>query len=123
MCGSTECRGIISGKTQRSNGNPVKTASIKSTKGVGRPPKGSKSAARLRKLKERQKDCENQETVPKKRPMSHRERCFAQKQGLFLLRNINKVRYMRNTKVTGRCSGRPSNRTIANVSKTGEKNV
>lgn len=51
-CGSTGCRGIMGGKTQRLNGQ-VKTKST-SSRPVGRPPKDKrKSKHRLKKLKEK----------------------------------------------------------------------
>ena len=37
---------------------------------------------------------QQQQPTPVK-PMSHRERCFAQKHQIFLLRNIDKVRNMK----------------------------
>ena len=42
-------------------------------------------------------DTPKQGTTPVK-PLSHRERCFVQRQAIFLLRNITKVRRMRQTK-------------------------
>ena len=50
------------------------------------------------------------------KPMSHRERCFAQKHAIFLLRNIDKVRNIRQKGPGGETPDTP-------VSKEGKSDV
>ena len=59
--------------------------------------KATKMSAKTKRLKEKQKQEKEEKQVI--RPMSHRERCYAQKHGLFLLRNITKVRGSRQDKL------------------------
>ncbi|KAK6179037.1 hypothetical protein SNE40_011484 [Patella caerulea] len=92
-CGSDICRGVIGGKTQRNNQIRDKTTP---SRPVGRPPKDKrKSKLKLKKFKEKIKSQENNsaskpctQTVIK--PMSNRERTYAIKHGVFLVRNIDK---------------------------------
>ncbi|XP_013389870.1 histone-lysine N-methyltransferase ASH1L isoform X3 [Lingula anatina] len=91
-CGSTKCRGIMGGKTQRLNGQIRDKTNT--SRPVGRPPKDKrKSKSKLKKYKDKKHD-NNHKNTPIK-PMSHRERTFAQKHRIFLLRNIEKVKQLR----------------------------
>ncbi|ELU06966.1 hypothetical protein CAPTEDRAFT_176480 [Capitella teleta] len=78
-CGSANCRGVVGGKGQRLNGQVEKKQKAK-----------RKGKNKSMKNREREEDVKQ----PVK-PMSHRERCFAQKHAIFLLRNIQRVRRMR----------------------------
>ncbi|XP_046358620.1 histone-lysine N-methyltransferase ASH1L-like [Haliotis rufescens] len=98
-CGAKTCRGVIGGKTQRNGQCKDKPTP---SRPVGRPPKDKrKSKNRLKKLKDKLKQHPDpssanriiSQTVIK--PMSNRERCFARKKSIFLVRNIDKVRQIK----------------------------
>ncbi|XP_047120741.1 histone-lysine N-methyltransferase ash1 [Schistocerca piceifrons] len=103
-CGSSQCRGVIGGKSQRVNGS-VTRVEERERRMVGRPRKNSRksstsicSSTNKLKYKKRlgegsssQKHC-NMTPV---KPMSHQQRCFAQMHHCFLLRNLEKVKRLR----------------------------
>ncbi|XP_063433141.1 uncharacterized protein LOC134715130 isoform X2 [Mytilus trossulus] len=96
MCGSENCRGVIGGRSQRSNGH-VKEK-VTPLRPVGRPPKDKrKSNNKLKKFREKQKQA--QETIaatfPVIKPISNKERTMARKYSIFLVRNLDKVRQLR----------------------------
>ncbi|XP_064620312.1 uncharacterized protein LOC135483383 isoform X2 [Lineus longissimus] len=89
-CGSANCRGTIGGRAQRMN-------SIARDKNpVGRPPNDKrKSKSKLKKRKESEQATERSQYLQPMRPMSHRERCFILRHNIGLLRNLEKVRRIR----------------------------
>ncbi|KAK3604677.1 hypothetical protein CHS0354_009289 [Potamilus streckersoni] len=72
-CGSTFCRGVIGGKTQRQNGQMKEK--IKSR---GRPPKDKRKSEEIAK-----------EPV---KPLTKKERNFARSHSIFLVRNLERVK-------------------------------
>uniref|UniRef100_T1IMB6 Ubiquitin-activating enzyme E1 C-terminal domain-containing protein n=1 Tax=Strigamia maritima TaxID=126957 RepID=T1IMB6_STRMM len=95
-CGSCKCRGVIGGRTQRINGlvKDKNQGAGGEKRPVGRPRKESrKSKSKVRKSKTEGVSSHRQ-LMPIK-PMSHQQRCFAQKHNCFLLRNLEKVKRFR----------------------------
>ncbi|XP_074650466.1 uncharacterized protein LOC141905496 isoform X2 [Tubulanus polymorphus] len=93
-CGSTQCRGVVGGRTKRVNGQPKEKSKSADTKLTDK----RKSKSKLKKLKKDKEQCESTSMpsyfTPMK-PLSHREQCFIQKHGVCLLRNLEKVRRIR----------------------------
>ncbi|KAF4531360.1 hypothetical protein B566_EDAN018103, partial [Ephemera danica] len=98
-CGSSQCRGVIGGKYQRVPlPSDDKGNSSGDKKGLGR----SKQNCRKSKIKQKKSNkvgdgnsgLKNQIFTPM-RPMSHQQRCFAQMHHCFLLRNLEKVKRLR----------------------------
>jgi hypothetical protein len=98
-CGSSQCRGVIGGKYQRVPlPSDDKGNSSGDKKGLGR----SKQNSRKSKIKQKKSNklgdgnsaLKNQIFTPM-RPMSHQQRCFAQMHHCFLLRNLEKVKKLR----------------------------
>ncbi|XP_050293205.1 histone-lysine N-methyltransferase ash1 [Anthonomus grandis grandis] len=104
-CGSAQCRGVIGGKTQRVRQLPTKpTKNPPNTKTPGR-------VGRPRKTEAKKKPNASKETstvtnsavqatsqiVPQiqVKPMSHQQKCFILEHHCFLLRNLTKVRKVR----------------------------
>lgn len=96
-CGSTNCRGVIGGKTQRIRQLP-ETNVVKNPGRVGRP----------RKTEAKKKPSTTKDQIPvnpqptqqiipqiQVKPMSHQQKCFILEHHCFLLRNLTKVRKVR----------------------------
>ncbi|XP_046400924.1 uncharacterized protein LOC124167161 isoform X2 [Ischnura elegans] len=113
-CGSENCRGVIGGKSQRLNGTG--TISISSGSGGGAAGsgamgddggdgkgmlgcKGRRSARKSGRMRQKKggegSSGVRQANLMPVRPMSHQQRCFAQIHHCFLLRNLEKVKRMR----------------------------
>ncbi|KAH9513216.1 Histone-Lysine N-Methyltransferase ash1l, partial [Bulinus truncatus] len=84
-CGSSECRGVIGGKTQRTNGSYSKPEKLDD------PKDKRKSKLMNKKMKEKQTS-ENMQVQFLAKPMTFKERCYARKHHIFLVRNVDKVR-------------------------------
>ncbi|XP_043260523.1 histone-lysine N-methyltransferase ash1 isoform X2 [Colletes gigas] len=100
-CGSSACRGVIGGKSQRvtktiaalpSQMEPTERRS------VGRPRKNMRKSNTVQSVnskgicKSRKVGDSNLFHAPVLKPMSHQQRCFAQQHHCFLLRNLEKVK-------------------------------
>ncbi|XP_006814029.2 histone-lysine N-methyltransferase ASH1L-like [Saccoglossus kowalevskii] len=104
-CGSDKCRGFIGGKSQaqqRVNGafkKDKKTASGKTTKRVGRPPKDQDKRKSKETIKKREYRRDESPMKPQQihlpKPLSVREMNMAADNHIFLLRNIEKVKRMK----------------------------
>ncbi|XP_055888108.1 uncharacterized protein LOC106075037 isoform X1 [Biomphalaria glabrata] len=84
-CGSSDCRGVIGGKTQRNNNNYCKPEKLEDGKDK------RKSKLMNKKIKEKQTS-ENMQVQFLAKPMTFKERCYARKHRTFLVRNVDKVR-------------------------------
>ena len=124
-CGAHDCRGVIGGRSQRINGLVGKSESKSSeSKQTGQPSTPSSSASSVSGVSEnRGRDRKKIATVRRSegstptralqllaqvKPMSHQQRCFAQEHRCFLLRNLEKVRRVREKiqrKVAGATGG------------------
>ena len=94
-CGSSKCRGVIGGKTQRLNGHQKDKTDPREKRPVGRPRKeGRKSRTNLRRGRA-DGNTSMRHCCASVKPMSHQQRCFAQKHHCFLLRNLEKVKRIR----------------------------
>ncbi|XP_038073258.1 histone-lysine N-methyltransferase ASH1L-like isoform X2 [Patiria miniata] len=100
MCGSTNCRGTIGGKTQKPNGVVKKEPPCgkKTGKKCGRPPKDKRKSLNI--LKKRENTAEELSALKTlrlllPRPMSVREMNLIADRRVFLLRNIEKVKRVR----------------------------
>ncbi|XP_025162897.1 histone-lysine N-methyltransferase ash1 isoform X2 [Harpegnathos saltator] len=105
-CGSSACRGVIGGKSQRvARSIPALPSQAETTerKSVGRPRKNvrksntvqsanSKSICKSRKMGDT-----TLTHAPQLRPMSYQQRCFAREHHCFLLRNLEKVRRLKSS--------------------------
>ncbi|XP_014480309.1 PREDICTED: histone-lysine N-methyltransferase ash1 [Dinoponera quadriceps] len=105
-CGSSACRGVIGGKSQRvARSIPALPAQAETTerRTVGRPRKNvrksntvqsanSKSLCKSRKMGDT-----TLTHAPQLRPMSYQQRCFAREHHCFLLRNLEKVRRLKSS--------------------------
>ncbi|XP_053986927.1 uncharacterized protein LOC128880653 isoform X1 [Hylaeus volcanicus] len=100
-CGSSACRGVIGGKSQRvtktiaalpSQMEPTERRS------VGRPRKNMRKSNMVQSVnskgicKSRKMGDSSLFHAPVLKPMSHQQRCFAQQHHCFLLRNLEKVK-------------------------------
>lgn len=93
-CGSSKCRGVIGGRTQRINGQA--RGDPRERRPVGRPRKeGRKSRTSLRRGRCDGASSSLRHHLASVKPMSHQQRCFAQKHHCFLLRNLEKVKRIR----------------------------
>ncbi|XP_033634855.1 uncharacterized protein LOC117296092 [Asterias rubens] len=102
MCGSSNCRGTIGGKTQKPNGivkkDPVNNK--KTGKKLGRPVKEKRKSKNN--LKKREGVAEDHSALKARRlprPMSVREMNLIADRRLFLLRNIEKIKRVRETQL------------------------
>ncbi|XP_076680108.1 histone-lysine N-methyltransferase ash1 isoform X5 [Andrena cerasifolii] len=100
-CGSSGCRGVIGGKSQRVTKTMVSVPSqLEPTerRSVGRPRKNVRKSNAVQSVnskgicKSRKMGDSNLIHAPVLKPMSHQQRCFAQQHHCFLLRNLEKVR-------------------------------
>ncbi|XP_072760581.1 uncharacterized protein Ash1 isoform X2 [Anoplolepis gracilipes] len=109
-CGSSACRGVIGGKSQRvARSVPsLPSSQVESTerRSVGRPRKNirksnavqsanSKNICKSRKVG----DPTLTHNTPQLKPMSYQQRCFAREHHCFLLRNLEKVRRLKSASV------------------------
>lgn len=106
-CGSEMCRGVIGGKSQRIR--PIQENNTKNTNGnnngggggrVGRPRKteAKKKSNNLKDLTtEQQKQQQTNQLMSQicVKPISHQQKCFILEHHCFLLRNLTKVRKVR----------------------------
>ncbi|XP_014598389.1 PREDICTED: histone-lysine N-methyltransferase ash1 [Polistes canadensis] len=105
-CGSSACRGVIGGKSQRV---PRTITSIPSQvepterRSVGRPRKNVRKSNTVQSTnskgicKSRKVGDSSLVNAPMLKPMSHQQRCFAQQHHCFLLRNLEKVRRLKSS--------------------------
>lgn len=100
-CGSSACRGVIGGKSQRVSRSITSIPSqLEPTerRSVGRPRKNVRKSNTVQSVnskgicKSRKVGDSNLIHAPVLKPMSHQQRCFAQQHHCFLLRNLEKVR-------------------------------
>ncbi|KAK1129694.1 hypothetical protein K0M31_019410 [Melipona bicolor] len=100
-CGSSACRGVIGGKSQRVSKSITSTPSqLEPTerRSVGRPRKNVRKSNTVQSVnskgicKSRKVGDSSLIHAPVLKPMSHQQRCFAQQHHCFLLRNLEKVR-------------------------------
>ncbi|XP_035824924.1 uncharacterized protein LOC101849998 isoform X2 [Aplysia californica] len=89
-CRSTECRGVIGGKTQRTNSIMNKPEKVLEDSKDKR-----KNKVMNRKSKDKMQPPENVPVLPMAKPMTLKERCYARKHRTFLVRNVDKVRNQR----------------------------
>ncbi|XP_044756994.1 histone-lysine N-methyltransferase ash1 [Coccinella septempunctata] len=100
-CGSEMCRGVIGGKSQRVRQLPQ--AAPKTNGGrVGRPRKVT--AAKKQETKENLQGSGQEQTMQQYscaplKPISHQQKCYILEHHCFLLRNINKVRKVKDRAV------------------------
>ncbi|VEN41544.1 unnamed protein product [Callosobruchus maculatus] len=100
-CGSDMCRGVIGGKSQRVRQLPDQVPAQKNPGRVGRPRKTEarkKGVAQKITTKEVEKvTSANTQVLPlmQLKPMSHQQKCFILERHCFLLRNLSKVRKVR----------------------------
>nr|CAI5863347.1 unnamed protein product [Callosobruchus analis] len=100
-CGSDMCRGVIGGKSQRVRQLPDQVPAPKNPGRVGRPRKTEarkKGVAQKITTKEVEKATSaNTQVLPlmQLKPMSHQQKCFILERHCFLLRNLSKVRKVR----------------------------
>ncbi|GLG95421.1 Histone-lysine N-methyltransferase ash1 [Gryllus bimaculatus] len=105
-CGAANCRGVIGGKSQRVNGSlPIEKEEKSERRLVGRPRKNVRktsttSSSSSNKLKYKKRLGEGSSSqkhsyITPVKPMSHQQRCFAQMHHCFLLRNLEKVKRLR----------------------------
>jgi histone-lysine N-methyltransferase ASH1L len=95
-CGSEMCRGVIGGKSQRVRQLPSENKDTKHQPGrVGRPRKNQ--AKRTTSIKDVPLPPPSVPVVipPQVKPMSHQQKCFILEHHCFLLRNLTKVKKMR----------------------------
>ncbi|XP_033330937.1 histone-lysine N-methyltransferase ash1 isoform X1 [Megalopta genalis] len=100
-CGSSACRGVIGGKSQRVPKTVVPLPSqLEPTerRSVGRPRKNVRKSNAVQSVNSKS-ICKSRKVgdsslfhAPALKPMSHQQRCFAQQHHCFLLRNLEKVR-------------------------------
>ncbi|KAJ3665929.1 hypothetical protein Zmor_001393 [Zophobas morio] len=98
-CGSEMCRGVIGGKSQRVRQLPLEVKEMKHQPGrVGRP---RKNQAKRTTSNVKEKDIPLPQPVmpvvipPQVKPMSHQQKCFILEHHCFLLRNLTKVKKVR----------------------------
>ncbi|KAK9298909.1 hypothetical protein QLX08_007936 [Tetragonisca angustula] len=100
-CGSSACRGVIGGKSQRVSKSITSIPSqLEPTerRSVGRPRKNVRKSNTVQSVnskgicKSRKVGDSSLIHAPVLKPMSHQQRCFAQQHHCFLLRNLEKVR-------------------------------
>jgi histone-lysine N-methyltransferase ASH1L len=108
-CGAADCRGVIGGRSQRINGLLGKVESKSESKQSGSQTvatstsSGSGTENRGRDRKKISTVRRSEGSTPTRalqllaqvKPMSHQQRCFAQEHRCFLLRNLEKVRRVR----------------------------
>ncbi|KDR13022.1 hypothetical protein L798_13230, partial [Zootermopsis nevadensis] len=102
-CGSMHCRGVIGGKSQRVNGATPRVEEKGERRMVGRPRKYARknngsisSAVNVNpNSSSHTSSRQRQSHVTPVKPMSHQQRCFAQLHHCFLLRNLEKVKRLR----------------------------
>ncbi|XP_076292671.1 histone-lysine N-methyltransferase ash1 [Lasioglossum baleicum] len=105
-CGSSACRGVIGGKSQRVPKTLVPLPSqLEPTerRSVGRPRKNMRKSNAVQSVnskgicKSRKVGDSSLLHAPALKPMSHQQRCFAQQHHCFLLRNLEKVRRVKSS--------------------------
>ncbi|XP_034944543.1 histone-lysine N-methyltransferase ash1 [Chelonus insularis] len=102
-CGSSACRGVIGGKSQRVARPPAPIPSQlenQERRSVGRPRKNVRKSNMLQSVakglcKTRKVGDSNLMSTPLIKPMSQQQRYFAQQHHCFLLRNLEKVKRMK----------------------------
>ncbi|XP_015608577.1 uncharacterized protein LOC107274224 [Cephus cinctus] len=103
-CGSTACRGVIGGKSQRVARPLVPVPTQLDTterRSVGRPRKNVRKSNVVHSVnakglcKSRKMGDTSLAHAPLVKPMSHQQRCFAQQHHCFLLRNLEKVKRLK----------------------------
>ncbi|XP_018565359.1 histone-lysine N-methyltransferase ash1 [Anoplophora glabripennis] len=94
-CGSELCRGVIGGKSQRVRQLP-EPSTVKNPGRVGRPRK-TEAKKKASSSKEVEKPPAAAQVLPQiqVKPMSHQQKCFILEHHCFLLRNLTKVRKVR----------------------------
>ncbi|XP_017884919.1 histone-lysine N-methyltransferase ash1 isoform X2 [Ceratina calcarata] len=100
-CGSSACRGVIGGKSQRVSKSVTAIPpqlEPPERRSVGRPRKNMRKSNAVQSsnskgiCKSRKMGDSSLIHAPVLKPMSHQQRCFAQQHHCFLLRNLEKVR-------------------------------
>ena len=110
-CGAPDCRGVIGGRSQRINGlvgksetkasEPKQTghqsasSSASSVSGVGENRGRDRKKVATVRRPEGSTPTRALQLLAQVKPMSHQQRCFAQEHRCFLLRNLEKVRRVR----------------------------
>ena len=105
-CGAVDCRGVIGGRTQRVNVPPGKVESKSDAKQnqiatlrENAPPSENRGRDRKKVLTVRRSEGSTPtralQLLAQVKPMSHQQRCFAQEHRCFLLRNLERVRRIR----------------------------
>lgn len=110
-CGSSKCRGVIGGKSQRVNilpssqngssskvsveDNSDKKGGRKNKSKTNRKNDGERAAENMRQRKRMEAQRLNQWLTMNIRQMSHQQRSFVQEHHCFLLRNLEKVKRLR----------------------------
>lgn len=109
-CGSSACRGVIGGKSQRvARSVPALPSSqVESTerRSVGRPRKNIRKSNAVQSVNSKN-ICKSRKVgdptlthnTPQLKPMSYQQRCFAREHHCFLLRNLEKVRRLKSASV------------------------
>ncbi|XP_056642508.1 histone-lysine N-methyltransferase ash1 isoform X2 [Diorhabda sublineata] len=120
-CGSELCRGVIGGKTQRVRQLPDQSTADKKNPGrVGRPRKNeAKKKSTNNNNKEIEKPPVTPQTLPiiQVKPVSHQQKCFILEHQCFLLRNLTKVRKVRDRSLsTASGTSRPQTATPTDTS-------
>ncbi|CAL1683066.1 unnamed protein product [Lasius platythorax] len=131
-CGSSACRGVIGGKSQRvARSVPsLPSSQVESTerRSVGRPRKNirksnsvqsanSKNICKSRKVG----DPTLTHNTPQLKPMSYQQRCFAREHHCFLLRNLEKVRRLKSAQSVQHVQVQNGKAKIGNASIAKEK--
>ena len=112
-CGARDCRGVIGGRTQRINGllgkvestkpdskqsqsvSSRESASSSGTGGIENRGRDRKKILTVRRSEGSTVPTRALQLLAQVKPMSHQQRCFAQEHRCFLLRNLEKVRRIR----------------------------
>ncbi|XP_070541965.1 histone-lysine N-methyltransferase ASH1L-like isoform X2 [Ptychodera flava] len=121
-CGSETCRGFIAGKSQKLNG-----AFKKDKKRVGRPPKDQDKRKSKEGIKKRESNREDSPLKPQHinlpKPLSVREMNMAADNHIFLLRNIEKVKRMKERLLKAKNNNDGLNGLVKRGGKGNTKNV
>lgn len=134
-CGSSACRGVIGGKSQRvarSVPSSLPLAQMESTerRSVGRPRKNIRKSSNAVQSANSKNICKSRKmgdptlthNTPQLKPMSYQQRCFAREHHCFLLRNLEKVRRLKSAQSIQHIQVQNGKAKIGNASVTKEKN-
>ncbi|GLV31179.1 absent small or homeotic discs 1 [Carabus blaptoides fortunei] len=126
-CGSDHCRGVIGGKSQRVRQTTTSSSSHSSSETnnnqVGRVGRPRKNQARRATSGPKELPTGNTQpppgpvtVTPQVKPMSHQQKCFALQHHCFLLRNLDKVKRLRERTVTSVSRAQSQINTVENNS-------